>query len=262
MPEVLFLLALGSLVGTVGSLVGAGGGVILVPVLVLLYEGEVASEITSLSLVVIFFTAFSGSVAYGWMRRIDYVAGMAFALAGIPTAMIGAYLSQHVPRIYFDPLMAGLLVLLGGYTLVNPRSPKANSGFARDIEANTRRQLRLGCILSAYIGAFSGVLGIGGGIIRVPVMVKILRFTPHVATATSLFALTIVSFAGTLVHASGDRFEGQSDKALFLAIGVMVGAQVGAKLSTWVRGTMMLRLLSALLVGLGAQLLYTSAQRW
>ena len=262
MPEFLFLVALGALVGTVGSLVGAGGGVILVPVLVLLYEGEVASEITSLSLVVIFFTAISGSVTYGWMGRIDYVSGMAFALAGIPTAMAGAYLSQHVPRLYFDPLMAGILVLLGGYSLLNPRSRKASSETVGDFEGNTRRQLRLGCILSAYIGVLSGILGIGGGIIRVPVMVKVLRFTPHVATATSLFALTIVSFAGTLVHASGGRFEGESDKALFLAMGVMVGAQIGAKLSTWVRGTLLLRLLSGLLVGLGIQLVYTSAQRW
>ena len=262
MPEILFLVALGALVGTVGSLVGAGGGVILVPVLVLLYEGEVASEITSLSLVVIFFTAFSGSVTYGWMRRIDYVAGIAFALAGIPTAIAGAYLSQHVPRLYFDPFMAGILVLLGGYTFINPRSRDSKPEAEEDVEANTRRQLRLGCILSAYIGAISGVLGIGGGIIRVPVMVKVLRFTPHVATATSLFALTIVSFAATLVHAAEGRFEGESDKALFLAIGVMVGAQVGAKLSTWVRGTLLLRLLSAILVGLGAQLLYTSAHRW
>ena len=262
MPEFLFLVALGAVVGTVGSLVGAGGGVILVPVLVLLYKGEVASEITSLSLVVIFFTAFSGSVTYGWMRRIDYVSGVAFALAGLPTAMAGAYLSQHVPRLYFDPLMAAILVLLGGYTFINPRSRRANAESSPDIEANTRRQLRLGCILSAYIGAISGILGIGGGIIRVPVMVKVLRFTPHVATATSLFALTIVSFAGTLVHASGGRFEGQSDKALFLVIGVMVGAQIGAKLSTLVQGPLLLRLLSALLVGLGAQLFYTLAQRW
>ena len=210
---------------------------------------------------VIFFTAFSGSVTYAWMRRIDYVPGVAFALAGIPTAMIGAYLSQHVPRIYFDPLMAGFLVLLGGYTLVNPRSPKANSEFARDIEANTRRQLRLGCILSAYIGAFSGVLGIGGGIFRVPVMVKILRFSPHVATATSLFALTIVSFAGTWFTLRGP-LRGPKRQ------GVISGDRCDGRrpgrrqIFHLVRGTLILRLLSALLVGLGAQLFYTSAQRW
>ena len=136
--------------------------------------------------------------------------GVAFALAGIPTAMIG--------RLHVAARAENLLRSIDGGAprpsrRLHPGQPAVAEvefrGLQGDIEANTRRQLRLGCILSAYIGAFSGVLGIGGGIVRVPVMVKILRFTPHVATATSLFALTIVSFAGTLVHAS----EGTASRA-------------------------------------------------
>ena len=87
----LLLILLGFAVGAYGTVVGAGGGFVLVPILLLVYPDESPATITSISLAVVFFNALSGSLAYARLHRIDYVAGMPFAgmpLAGMPLAML------------------------------------------------------------------------------------------------------------------------------------------------------------------------------
>ena len=258
MQEFLILLTMGVGAGALGSLVGAGGGFLLVPALLLMYQEQTTAQVTAVSLIVVFFTAFSGSINYAWMRRIDYQAGLAFAIAAAPTAMLGAYLSHYVPRTYFDPAMA--LLLIGVAVFLGVRPPVVLEGEAGATSLPRGhlgpRGLSLGCVLNAYIGLLSGLMGIGGGVVGVPVLVKVLRFSPHVATATSLFALTITAFCGVLVHVAHGRLAQVGDRALFLAMGVMMGAQLGPKISTRLRGTGLLRLLAVVLVCVGARILW------
>ena len=79
-----WLLPLGLLIGAFGTLIGAGGGFILVPILLLMYPHENTELITGISLAVVFFNALSGSWAYSRMKRIDYKSGIIFSLATIP----------------------------------------------------------------------------------------------------------------------------------------------------------------------------------
>ena len=74
--SLLWLLFLGLVVGAIGTVVGAGGGFLLVPALLLLYPSERPETITSISLAVVFFNALSGSIAYARMKRIDYKSGL------------------------------------------------------------------------------------------------------------------------------------------------------------------------------------------
>jgi len=80
----LWLFPLGLAIGAFGTLIGAGGGFILVPILLIVYPNENTELITSISLAVVFFNALSGSVAYARMKRIDYKSGIIFAVATIP----------------------------------------------------------------------------------------------------------------------------------------------------------------------------------
>ncbi len=73
-----------------GTLIGAGGGFVLMPMLLLLHPDESPAKLTAISLAVVFFNALSGSVSYAMMRRIDYKSGLMFAAATIPGAIIGA----------------------------------------------------------------------------------------------------------------------------------------------------------------------------
>jgi len=77
--QYIWLIPLGLLIGTLGTLIGAGGGFVLLPVLLLLYPGADPETVTSISLAVVFFNALSGSWAYARMRRIDYTSGWRYA---------------------------------------------------------------------------------------------------------------------------------------------------------------------------------------
>ena len=72
-------------------MIGAGGGFILVPILLLVYPSENTELITSTSLAVVFFNALSGTWAYSRMKRVDYKSGIIFAIATIPGAILGAH---------------------------------------------------------------------------------------------------------------------------------------------------------------------------
>src|SRR6266481_3197284 len=107
----LWLLPVGVLIGAFGTLIGAGGGFVLTPMLLLVYPHESPEIITSISLAVVFFNAFSGSVAYARLQRIDYTSGVLFALATIPGAVVGALTTTYMPRRAFD-LVFGLCMIL------------------------------------------------------------------------------------------------------------------------------------------------------
>ena len=111
--QYLWLLPLGLLIGAFGTLIGAGGGFILVPILLLIYPNENTELITSVSLAVVFFNALSGSWAYSRMKRIDYKSGIIFSIATIPGAILGAVSTAYVPRQIFDIFFGVIMVIAG-----------------------------------------------------------------------------------------------------------------------------------------------------
>jgi uncharacterized protein len=267
LTTLLLLVGLGVLVGVFGTLVGAGGGFVLTPILLLLYPADTATTITAISLVVVFFNALSGSAAYARQRRIDYRSGTAFAIATLPGAIAGALLVGVAPRRFFDAVMA---VLLGGMAIWLIAGRQRESGVHISIQG-TRRVLtdrggttyrytvpiRRGIAYSVGVGFMSSFLGIGGGVIHVPLLVGALGFPVHVATATSHFVLANMAAVGTVTHVASGSFSGGTGlhRAIALSIGVIAGAQAGAWLSQRTRGTVIQRLLALALAALSVRLL-------
>jgi hypothetical protein len=241
------LVLLGLAVGTFGTLIGAGGGFLLVPVLLLLYPNDSVETITSISLAVVFFNATSGSFAYARLKRIDYRTGLIFAAAGTPGSIMGSLATGLLPRGIFDVIFGIVLIVLATYLLLRGRVVEGH-------EAPKQSRLLFGSVLSFGVGFLSSILGIGGGIIHVPLLIQFLNYPAHIATATSHFILAIMSFTGTVTHLlSGEQMEGVS-RTIALAAGVLVGAQVGAKLSQRVKGGIILKALSVGLLGVGLRL--------
>ena len=154
--EFLTLVPIGFLVGAYGTLVGAGGGSILVPVLLLLNPHQDPAAVTAISLAVVFFNAYSGTISYVRMGRVDFRAGTIFSIAGIPGAVLGTMLVHEIPRAWFDPVFGLLLLGIGGYLVANPlgsRTRRSREGDPPEQAAglNDRRML-VGSIGSAYIG--------------------------------------------------------------------------------------------------------------
>src|SRR2546430_9166247 len=148
LSEFLRLAPLGLVVGAFGTLVGAGGGAIMVPVLLILLPQETSATITAISLATVFFNAYSGTLAYVRMGRVDYRLGTLFTLASLPGAVFGVLLVRQIPRNLFDPLFGVLLLSLGSFLLSNPVGTTAEVSSSAALPA---RRTLLGSIGSAYI---------------------------------------------------------------------------------------------------------------
>jgi uncharacterized membrane protein YfcA len=260
------LVLLGVGVGAYGTMIGAGGGFVLVPLLLILYPDDSPELITSISLAVVFFNALSGTVAYVRQRRVDYLAANLFALATMPGAIAGALVVGYIPRDLFDVIFA--FALIGVSALISLRPAPSTPERAPRRAPMTRiltdahgdsyiysYDLRLGILLSLAVGFVSSLLGIGGGVIHVPIMVLLLHFPAHIATATSHYVLAVTALTGTLVHLASGEFDTGFDRMAALAVGVTVGAQLGARLSRYVRSAMLIRLLGLALGLVGLRLL-------
>ncbi len=120
--------------------------------------------------------------------------------------------------------------------------------------------MKYGIALSIFVGFFSPLLGIGGGIIHVPAMVEWLQFPVHIATATSHFILAIMSTVSVVVH----YFEGSyNDPKILkmvaaLILGVIPGAFLGAFLSRKVKGKIIIKALAVSLALVGIRILLSS----
>jgi uncharacterized membrane protein YfcA len=254
LQEFVRLAPLGFLVGAYGTLVGAGGGSVLVPILLILLPQETPATVTAISLAVVFFNAYSGTIAYVRMGRIHYRAGVLFTLAGLPGAVLGALLVHKISRGLFDPIFGILLLVIGAILVTSPLGKKGGSEHD-DLTPISDRRMLVGSVGSAYIGVLSSLLGIGGGIIHVPFLIRALRMPPHMATATSHFVLTFLALTATVTHVVLGEFERGLAQTMYLAVGVMMGAPLGAALSTRLQGSLIVRLLAFALCLVGLRLL-------
>lgn len=264
----ILLVLLGVIVGAFGTIVGAGGGFILTPILLILYPHDRPATITAISLTAVFFNAASGSAAYARQRRIDYRSGLSFAAAALPGAIVGALLVGSISRVGFDLVMAVVLVALAVWILagergsghgprgrLSHRSLTDRYGKTYDYDVPVRR----GVAYSTVVGFASSFLGIGGGVIHVPLLVRALGFPTHLATATSHFVLSIIAGGGAMTHVlTGDFVNGHGvRRAVALSIGVVAGAQLGARLSLRASGRVVEMLLGVALIALAVRLLFT-----
>ena len=268
MLEAALLVLLGLSVGVFGAIVGAGGGFLLVPILLVAYPDRDPATVTAMSLAVVFANATSGAIAYAYQKRIDYRSGLWWALAAIPGAIGGALLVGVIPRRVFVLVFAVALASVATHLIVRRqfrgyREPISGRGAVSRRIRDRRGQnffytfrLWQGLTIASVMGFVSGLLGAGGGVLQVPLMTVILRFPVHIATATSQFAYALIALEATTVHlvTGGLRLNGDLAEAGLIAAGAVVGAQVGARLALRVRGATILRALSTILLLVAAWL--------
>lgn len=298
--ELLCLFAWGFAVGCYGTLVGIGGGPLILPVLAFFYRYDTPTLIAT-SLFVIFFNTFSGTLAYLKEKRVDIVSGTKFGLATIPGSLVSTfavyYIHIHIFTFFFGLFLVTLAVyiyrnpfqVLGYEALVrrgkelaenNPFSSRGsryaavrranenaseakpiNEGFVRRVIKDEFGRIykydvneTLGTAVTALIGIFSTFLGVGGGFIQVPVLIYLLAFPPHVATATSHYITAINTFFTLIPFViNGDVAYAV---AIPLAMGAILGAQLGALLSNKIDAETLQKLLVPVFVFMGVKLIF------
>jgi hypothetical protein len=249
---------LGFAIGTFGTLIGAGGGFILVPLLLLGYHFPPPDAVgTSLSLV--FLNALSGSIAYLRQRRVDLALGWRFALATLPGAVGGAYVTRSLSSRAFGQAFGVVLIVVAVFLFLGRTvGPSARADARQLVDASGgthhyRVDVWKGVVVSLAVGVISSIFGIGGGIIHVPFLIVVLGLPVHVATATSHFVLSISAFAGALTFLALGHVH--LPTVGLMGAGILLGAQLGARLSIGTSAGIIRRVLAGSLAIVGARMI-------
>ena len=260
MIEFAELFAVGVGVGAFGSLVGIGGGMIMVPLFMLTMMSpngstfENVQQVIGTSLFGVLLNALSGTWAYIRQHKVMFRAAVPFALATVPGAFMGSYITDFFNGISFSLTFGSAFSIASILMYSKASSKKANVSAATFSVEKSQFNVLLGVALSFIVGFLSSILGIGGGVIHVPMMVFILGFPAHIAVATSTFILMVSSFVGVISHAFLNHIVWIP--AIAVGCGAMVGAQIGALLSKRSRPKLLITLLSCVMFIMGVQFVY------
>jgi len=193
----LILVVTGTFVGFASGLLGVGGGFIMAPVQFFLLSSMGVDPNTSIriafatSLAVILPTALSG--AYGHWRRgaVMVVPSIFLGTAGLCGGIIGAGIASNISAAILSVIF-GLLALFSALWMVCSKTPETEEETANSKPAY---------VFWGFLGGFSsGLLGIGGGVVMVPILNILLKFPTHKAIGTSTAFIVFASIGGILTY--------------------------------------------------------------
>jgi hypothetical protein len=249
------LVILGFFAGLLGALTGIGGGVLLTPILALHFGIPIRQAIGT-SLVAVITTSAASSSVHLQRHTTDIRLGMTLELATSLGAAVTAYLVGYFNRNLLEGLFAGFLLYSSITILVRRGKVKDEempSGKGEVvIPPYEPRRYPLGLAASLIAGGLSGLLGIGGGPLKVPVMFIFMNVPLMVATATSNFMIGVTAAASAIVYyRRGDILV---EIAAPLAVGVFVGSLLGARLAPRIQTKYVVYLLVAIMLYLSGHL--------
>jgi uncharacterized protein len=249
------LLALGFLAGGFGALAGLGGAIILTPVLTIYFHLPI-HEAIGISLLSVIATSTATSSQYVEHHVTDIRLGMTLELATTVGALSAALLAHHVNRRTLAVLFVCFLAYSAA-SLVKKAWGSRREEHETKVPEYKVQNYPLGLGASLIAGGLSGLLGIGGGPIKVPVMYLFMKVPLRVATATSNFMIGVT--AATSAYIYWGRGDINVTTAAPLVAGVFAGSLLGARLAPRVKTFYILLLLIVVMGWLAAEMLYKVA---
>ncbi|GAE27421.1 hypothetical protein JCM9140_3568 [Halalkalibacter wakoensis JCM 9140] len=263
----IILLLVGLLGGTLGSLMGLGGGIVVVPALLMLGSFaliDITPQVAvGTSLLIMIFTGISATLSYLKQKTVDYKSGLLFFSASGPGAIVGTWLNRGFDtnsfQIYlgFFILFVSFILFIRHYLKPLPRSGK---GIERSYKSEDGTVYTYGyrvlpvLIIAFVVGMLSGLFGIGGGSLLVPAMIVLFAFPPHLAVATSMFIILLSAMVGSISHV----LQGNVNwlYALALVPGAWFGGTLGAAINRRLSSTKLVFILRLLLIVMAIRLIY------
>lgn len=248
--EHLLALVAGFLVSIAAGMFGVGGGVLLVPFLVLvLRRAQHVAHATSL--VAILFAGASGGTRFAFDGAVQWVAVVALAVGAVAGAQLGA---RFLPKLTDTVLrrLFGVVLLVVAVRFVAAGSGGASGGLsAPDMDV---AMLALHVVIGIGTGVSSAVLGVGGGTVLVPILVLLLGYGQHIAEGTSLFVIVPAALSGAIAHSRN----GYTDWRLGGILGVagILGGALGAMVALGLEPDTLGRLFGTLLFIVSALMLW------
>ena len=276
--NVLLLLGLGGGVGFLSGLFGVGGGFLMTPLLIFIGVPPAVAVATEANQVVA--ASVSGALAHWRRGNVDVKMGLVLLIGGVVGSSLGVWLFTFLrglgqidfvislSYVVFLGIVGVLMVFESARSWLRARRPSTGR---RRLHQHTwmhglplkmrfrASKLYVSALLPFSIGVFVGVLaaimGVGGGFVMVPAMIYLLGMPTSIVIGTSLFQIVFVTANVTFLQAVNNQTV-DIVLALFLLIGGVIGAQIGARFSGKLRGEQLRILLGLIVLAVCARVAY------
>lgn len=228
--------------GSFGGLAGMGGGIIMIPLMIHFLRLN-QHQAHGTSLVAIIFTGISGAITYAVNGAVDITAAVILAGTAVPTTRMGAHYAHALPSWKLRKAFGIFLIFCAVFLFLKPYLTGVIGtvpGYAKII---------ILVITGLIAGFLSGMMGVGGGSIMVPVMVLLSGFTQHVAQGTSLLVMVPAGAAGAITHR---KLGNVVHRILFgLIPGVLLGTYLGSSFAYLLPDDVLRTIFAAVIIGMG-----------
>ena len=271
MTDVILLFLVGLVGGTFGAMVGLGGGVFIIPALTLFLGVPIHSAISA-SLIAVVATSTTAAAAYVREDLSNMRLGMTLETMTVSGALVGGFVGATLSKGVLSGVFGAVMIAVSFYMVFGKRAVQAPVAHDEDLgrlgHSYYDRSLRTvvsykvhrlpaGMAVSGVAGAVSGLLGVGGGFLKVPVMVLAMGVPVRAAVSTSSFMIGVTACASSVVFFA----RGLVDPTVTVPVvfGVTLGAYVGSKLTLRVRSSVLTVLLAIVLFALSVQMILSAA---
>ncbi|MEM2926608.1 MAG: sulfite exporter TauE/SafE family protein [Candidatus Bathyarchaeia archaeon] len=222
----LFILSL--FIAAISSLVGLGGGVFLVPSLILIF-GLPSQKAVGASLFTMTFTTISATIAYARQKKIDYKIGILLDVLDVPGATLGAYVTTIINSKLLATIF-GIFLFIVSIRLLKSREAPGNSEPHNPGSPRLNKGVVASTLAASFASGFvAGMLGAGGGTVDETVMILFLGMPATLAAGTAEFGMALTNLAALIPHWMFGNV--LIDYVIPLALGAILGAQIGPHLS-------------------------------
>ena len=220
------LALVGLAAGTVGGTFGVGGGIIMVPLLLVVGFDQHRAHATSLAAIVLI--AITGAISFGASGEIQVGLGVTIGIGGIVGSIIGATVMHRVSARTLT-IVFSIVLLVAAVRMISGASPLPGTADMGEV-----LQIAIALLIGIVAGFFAGLAGIGGGIVVVTSTVLLLGLSQHEAQGTSFLAIVFTSISGTIVNLRNKRVRLQD--GLAAGLGGVAGALIGSQLALGIEG--------------------------
>ncbi len=224
----------------IASMFGLGGGILYTPFQ--LWAGIDFHEAVSTSLFLILFTSLSATIVYRHNKKVDWLLAIVIEVPTTTGAFVGGFLSEYIPVHYLKYLLVFLIFVAaalmlyhpaegtGGGCFKNSMERRSPVWFRRDFEEGTV-YINLVCVFTImfFIGAIISSVGISGGILKVPLMTSLFGIPMPIAVGSSSFMVGLTALGGLVGHSIHSHINWRN--VLILLVPVIIGAQIGSRIS-------------------------------
>ncbi len=240
---ILSITGIGLGIGAFASMLGIGGGLLIVPTLTLLLHFPIKHAI-AVSLIGVSATSLMAASNYLKAGLVDVELGITLESSTIFGALLGGIVSGHInSRILY--LLFSILVLYSAYVMWAGKKVK-------EVKGKGYQHYKEGIGASFFAGVASALLGIGGGVLKVPIMNLLMNVPVRIAVATSSFMIGMTAVTGVFPYI--ERGEANFLTAAPIVVGTLIGAYIGSKLMRRVPTVILRKIFAILLLFVGLRM--------